>query len=448
MKMLRMFTNDSSQLSQNPQDAQSLKLLPLIHNTEFCKLATTVQDKLCATPLISFDEVVQLDAALVKWWQDLPSMLTKDPESSIPSFLRVPRQVMKWQYQNLRMILHRPYLLSFALRKTCYASLTAEEKVAIGKCRLVASKTIEDITSECKQDLISGWHGVVSYKHMPQECKILNFIKWFVYQAAFIPLVSLFADLTKSEETEKWRDLVKTALAFFSRMELYSVTAKKSQDVVSKLLNAAKQAAEAVDAQRRQQEALLKVMAQREQHQQHQRFQQVPSRSHGMDNLLIQNIRADDPQTPLPSPINSFPQSQISPTVGPFNSVHRAMPGILTPAQSVSSHMSQSSLTPTTDYSVLSLHIPSSHPQAQLKEQGHGSSQAALEGLRHIVDPISMNVHQQNRTRNLGFWDDMVWERYPEVDVSYPVFVVPSQWNELGSGNRIHHAGQNHPHWG
>jgi transcription factor-like protein len=155
-------TDFLSQFSQNPQDEQSLKLLPLIHNTEFCKLATTIQDKLCATPLIPFDEVVQLDAGLVKWWQDLPSIMTKDPESSIPSFLIVPRLVMKWQYQNLRMILHRPYLLSFALRQTSYDSLTAEEKVAIGKCRLVASKTIEDITNECKSNVMCGWHAVVS----------------------------------------------------------------------------------------------------------------------------------------------------------------------------------------------------------------------------------------------------------------------------------------------
>jgi hypothetical protein len=115
-----------------------------------------------AVTLIPFDEVVQLDSALVQWWEDLPSMLTKDSEETIPSFLKIPRLVMKWRYQNLRIILHRPYLLSFALRKISYDRLTAEEKVSIGKCRIIAAKTIEDISNECRQDVISAWNGVVS----------------------------------------------------------------------------------------------------------------------------------------------------------------------------------------------------------------------------------------------------------------------------------------------
>jgi hypothetical protein len=133
----------------------------LIHNTSFCKIATTVQDKLSSSPQIAFDEVVQLDAELVRWWDDLPTILTKDPEDSVPSFLTVPRLVMKWRYQNLRIVLHRPYLLSAALRKAPFTSLTAEEKVTIGKCRLIAAKTIEEIAAECKEDVICGWNGVV-----------------------------------------------------------------------------------------------------------------------------------------------------------------------------------------------------------------------------------------------------------------------------------------------
>ena len=145
-----------------PNDLQSLKLLPLIHNTAFCKIATAIQDKLSSSPQIPFDEVVQLDADLVRWWDDLPTMLTEDAEDSIPTFLRVPRLVTKWRYQNLRIILHRPYLLSAALRKVPFSSLTGEEKLAIGKCRVIAAKTIDDIATECKEDVISGWNGVVS----------------------------------------------------------------------------------------------------------------------------------------------------------------------------------------------------------------------------------------------------------------------------------------------
>jgi hypothetical protein len=136
--------------------------LPLIHNTAFCKIATTIQDKLSSSPQIPFDEVVRFDDELVRWWDDLPEILTTESEDSVPSFLHVPRLVMKWRYQNLRIILHRPYLLSAALRRTPFSGLSAEEKASIAKCRVIAATTIEDIAAECKEDVISGWNGVVS----------------------------------------------------------------------------------------------------------------------------------------------------------------------------------------------------------------------------------------------------------------------------------------------
>src|ERR1700712_3374665 len=110
-------------------------------------MATTIQDKLSSSPTIPFNEVVQFDADLVRWWDDLPSILTTDDEDTIPAFLRVPRLVMKWRYQNLRIILHRPYLLSAALRKVPYADLSGEEKLAVGKCRIVAAQTLENVSS-------------------------------------------------------------------------------------------------------------------------------------------------------------------------------------------------------------------------------------------------------------------------------------------------------------
>jgi hypothetical protein len=122
-----------------------------------------------------------------------------------------------------------------------------------------------------------------------------------VYQAAFIPLVSLFTDFGNPEETEKWRGQIKMALAFFSRMESYSIAAKRSRDVVSKLLDAAKSAADAADAQRRQQEALRQVVAQREQqHQQQQQqqhqHQQRQQKQHNHKQLHLQHTLLDHQQ--------------------------------------------------------------------------------------------------------------------------------------------------------
>ena len=181
--------------------------------------------------------------------------------------------------------------------------------------------------------------------------------QWFVYQAAFVPLVSLFTDFGNPEETEKWRSQVKMALAFFSRMESYSIAAKRSGDVVSKLLDAAKSAADAAGAQRRQQEALMKVVAQREhQHQRqqkqhnhkqlhlqhtlldHQHMGQFPRHLNGISihNLPTEALNA----SPKGSPVEKMTagagsMGSISPAS--FNGVQMGLPSTpLTPTQNVS----------------------------------------------------------------------------------------------------------------
>lgn len=265
----------------------SLKLLPIIHNIEFCKLATRIQDKLAGQSLLRSDEIFSLDAELVRWHEELPPILkegvedaqqkqrpcsthqgrpkfstpssastsTKVPfdfsqpperdNTACPEVLRTPRAIMHWWYLTLRMLMHRPFLLAAALRQAPYASMSAEEKVAIGKCRVIAAQTIADIDSTCRRDdLVAGWNGV-----------------WLMYQAVVVPLVSLFSYLSSprayanaegpgrsstdgmiggDEDADRWRTQIETAMTFFERMQRFSVAAKKSKDVVKRLYDASK----------------------------------------------------------------------------------------------------------------------------------------------------------------------------------------------------------------
>ncbi|OCK81624.1 hypothetical protein K432DRAFT_295065 [Lepidopterella palustris CBS 459.81] len=208
----------------SPQYVEQLKILPLIHNSEFCKIGTRIQDRLVEQPLLKFEELAQLDAEIVWWHDDLPSILSNSEEPS-PDFLKRVRLVMKWRFQNIRIVLYRPVLLSTALRRLPFANLSAEEKVAVGKCRVLAAETIQDISRECAPDLISGWNAV-----------------WFTFQASMVPLVSLFCDSSNPEETEKWCSSVEAAQSFFQRIMPYSIAAKRSLDVVTRLYEAYKTA--------------------------------------------------------------------------------------------------------------------------------------------------------------------------------------------------------------
>ena len=276
----------------NAQYLASLRLLPVIHNIEFCKIATRIQDTLAAQPLCKFDDLFALDAELVKWHDDLPPILrdlierpnlqhrhssqgnghrhsgtpsitaagrknsfdfSQPPERDntvCPEVLKTPRAVMHWRYQNLRMLMHRPFLLAAALRRQPFSTMSAEEKVTVGRCRIIAAQTITDIDLTCEQNLIAGWNAV-----------------WMMYQAVMVPLVSLFSFLSSpsayladgsprksadnvdgavygsgggDEDAEKWRQQIETALFFFDKMQRYSVAAKKSKDVVQRLYEASK----------------------------------------------------------------------------------------------------------------------------------------------------------------------------------------------------------------
>ncbi|KAF2199375.1 hypothetical protein GQ43DRAFT_376408 [Delitschia confertaspora ATCC 74209] len=207
-------------LPNSPQYIEQLKILPLVHASEFCKLATKIQDRLVETPLLSLAETSAYDAEIVRWHEELPSILS-DVNESCPDFLSRVRFIMKWRFQNIRVVLHRPVLLSMALRRCPFMGLGAEEKLAVSKCRIIAAKTIEDISTECLPDLISGWNAV-----------------WFTFQATMVPLVSLFSDASMPEETEKWCKSVEMALDFFERVQKWSIAARRSKDAVEKLYGA------------------------------------------------------------------------------------------------------------------------------------------------------------------------------------------------------------------
>lgn len=209
-------------MPNSPQYLEQLKLLPLTHASTFCAIATRIQDRLVESPLLQHAETASYDAQILKWYEELPSVLSSDDEQC-PEFLHRVRLVMKWRFQNIRIVLHRPVVLTTALRRCTFASLSIEERTAVEKCRTIAGITIEEISRDCMPDLISGWNAV-----------------WFCFQACMVPLVSLFSDTSQPEEIEKWQASIETALAFFSRIKDWSIAAKRSADAVARLYAAYK----------------------------------------------------------------------------------------------------------------------------------------------------------------------------------------------------------------
>lgn len=336
----------------NAQYLASLRLLPIIHNISFCKIATKVQDLLAAHSMIGFDELFALDAELQKWHDELPPILadvverhqqhgkkgqihsevkTISPQSSststskvtfdfsqpperdktaCPEVLKTPRAIMYWRYQNLRILMHRPILLATTIKRTPYASMSTEEKLAVGRCRIVAGHTITDINDTAQESLISGWNAV-----------------WMMYQAVMIPLVSLFSVLASpptadtaadspnatpegsegptipgsDDDVDKWRQEIELSIEFFGRMTRWSVAAKKSRDVVQRLYDATKYVSEHQGQLHQQQQEMM------------QRRDSLPALQVPESNLTnngMISLMGDPHAVPFGSHENAFVQPQ------------------------------------------------------------------------------------------------------------------------------------------
>ena len=130
---------------------------------------------------------------------------------------------MKWRYQNLRLVLYRPVLLNLANRGMEGGTASQEDVTAVGKCRDIAKQTIEDIARDWTPNQMLGWHGV-----------------WFLYQASMIPLVSLFWESWNTPLVHECQAQIETVLEAFDGLLEWSLAARRSREVVSKMYEASK----------------------------------------------------------------------------------------------------------------------------------------------------------------------------------------------------------------
>jgi hypothetical protein len=191
-------------------------LLPFTASLQFCKIAAEVQDRLSYCSILDFNEMRAFDAKLEDWFQSLPLPL-RSP-NPCPKKLLTPRAVLKWRYQNLRILLYRPILLFSAICQKSRQDLSETEIDAIEKCRTVASETIVDIASERVPDQISGWNAT-----------------WFLFQASMIPLVSIFWEKDDIVNTGKWQSQLEMVLQLLNHMTIWSPVAQKCHEVLSSI---------------------------------------------------------------------------------------------------------------------------------------------------------------------------------------------------------------------
>ena len=161
-----------------------------------------------------------MDSQLVAWHDNLPWILRST--EPCPESVYTARCVMKWRYQNLRAVLYRPVLLNLAYCGT-EGTASQEDLAAVSTCRAIAKQNIEDIAREWTPNQMLGWNGV-----------------WLMYQASTIPLVSLFWESWNTPLVRDCQAQIETVLEAFEGMADWSLAARRSREVLSKLYEASK----------------------------------------------------------------------------------------------------------------------------------------------------------------------------------------------------------------
>ena len=199
---------------------QHAGIAPMIENIKFCKISTHIQDVLAQSPVLHTNQRLELDRELVCWYENLPWIL-RSTEPCAESFYTA-RCIMKWRYQNLRIVLHRPVLLNLASSGS-EAHASQDDLEAVSRCRMLAKQTIEEIAREWTPNQMLGWNGV-----------------WFMYQASMIPLVSMFWETWNAPLVQDCQVQIGIVLEAFEGMADWSLAARRSREVLLKMYEASK----------------------------------------------------------------------------------------------------------------------------------------------------------------------------------------------------------------
>ncbi|TKA75485.1 hypothetical protein B0A49_02016 [Cryomyces minteri] len=208
----------------------------LTASVQFCRHAADIQEKLAVSSYLDPVEIAPIDAKLVNWFESLPPPL-RSPHNCAKSLL-VPRAILKWRYQNIRLLLYRPTLLHAALSRRTMAALTVAEQNAVQMCQLIAGDSIVDIVSDWQPDHICGWNAVWSVDPPCHPRTQSSLADRFLSQAATVPLLSLFYANDNIAESGKWRAQVEMALRILQSMELWSAVAKRCREVIAEVYEA------------------------------------------------------------------------------------------------------------------------------------------------------------------------------------------------------------------
>jgi hypothetical protein len=202
--------------SPSVEEKRDSSILILDYARAFCVIGTKVQHRFAQFQPITLQETNRFDLEVLNWFQALPPELRDPGKCSERLVLSV--FVLLNRYLNFRLLLFRPFLLSYANRKVDFQSLPPGEQIAIQTCQNIACEAIDQIVSMCEPlTRIRVWSAA-----------------WFLYQATVVLLLSLIVD-PEHADSQRWRTYIEMTLELLERMAPWSGAAGRSKRVVARI---------------------------------------------------------------------------------------------------------------------------------------------------------------------------------------------------------------------
>ncbi|KAH8697484.1 fungal-specific transcription factor domain-containing protein [Talaromyces proteolyticus] len=182
----------------------------------FCMIATRIQHRFAQFHPITVSDVNLYDAEVREWFQNLPSeWRTLDLGCSTSETAKC---ALHNRYHLFRLLLFRPFLLSYANRRVPFSLLRKDEQIAILKCQDIACEAIDHMVSTTHTlDRLRVWSAA-----------------WVLYQFTLVILLCIIID-PNHLESGRWCASIEKALVLFKGMAPWSASAARSRQFIARI---------------------------------------------------------------------------------------------------------------------------------------------------------------------------------------------------------------------
>ncbi|KAJ6036448.1 hypothetical protein N7540_000727 [Penicillium herquei] len=192
---------------------------PLLHNIDLCRIINQIQERIFVSSLLELQEIQFYDNMLLSWFDNLPRFL-QIPEPTLSDF-HDARLILKWRYQNIRLLLYRPILLSTLERQVTLDQMAIDEQIAVSKCREIAAETILSIQTEWRPTKVCCWHA-----------------SGLLFQACLVPVMALAIESRENSDYGNWYTQVQIGIAISDAMSQLDPVNGRTKESLERLFRA------------------------------------------------------------------------------------------------------------------------------------------------------------------------------------------------------------------